>query len=29
MMHHGAIRVKSQVGEGTTFSVRIPLTFID
>ena len=29
MMHHGAIRVKSQVGEETTFSVRIPLTFID
>lgn len=29
MMHHGAIRVKSQVGEGTTFSVRIPLTYID
>ena len=28
MMHHGAIRVKSTEGEGTTFSVRIPLTYI-
>ncbi len=27
IMHHGAIRVKSQVGEGTTFSVRIPLLY--
>ena len=28
MMHHGAIRVRSTEGEGTTFSVRIPLTYI-
>lgn len=29
MMHHGAIRVRSVEGEGTTFSVRIPLNYID
>lgn len=29
IMHHGVIRVKSQVGEGTTFSVRIPLLYED
>lgn len=28
MMHHGAIRVRSTEGEGTTFSVRIPLMHI-
>lgn len=28
MMHHGAIRVRSKEQEGTTFSVRIPLTYI-
>ena len=27
-MHHGAIKVASKVDEGTTFSVRIPLTYI-
>lgn len=29
MMHRGAIRVRSVVDEGTTFSVRIPLTHMD
>lgn len=28
VMHQGAIRVYSKEGEGTTFSVRIPLTYI-
>ncbi len=28
LMHHGAIRVRSKEKEGTTFSVRIPLTHI-
>lgn len=27
-MHHGAVKVYSKEGEGTTFSVRIPLTYI-
>lgn len=27
-LHHGAIKVYSKEGEGTTFSVRIPLTYI-
>ncbi len=27
-MHHGAIKVYSKEGEGTTFSVRIPLSYI-
>ena len=27
-MHQGAIKVKSKEGEGTTFTVRIPLTYI-
>ena len=27
-MHHGAIKVASKEDEGTTFSVRIPLTYI-
>ena len=27
-MHNGAIRVYSKVGEGTTFSVRIPLKYV-
>jgi signal transduction histidine kinase len=26
-MHHGAIRVYSREGEGTTFTVRIPLKY--
>lgn len=29
MMHHGAVKVHSKEGEGTTFAVRIPLTFYD
>ncbi|MCD7716280.1 MAG: HAMP domain-containing histidine kinase [Lachnospiraceae bacterium] len=28
LMHHGAIKVYSQEGEGTTFTVRIPLKFV-
>lgn len=28
VMHRGAIKVYSQVGEGTTFTVRIPLTYV-
>lgn len=28
LMHHGIIKVDSKDGEGTTFSVRIPLTYI-
>lgn len=28
VMHRGAIKVYSQVGEGTTFSVRIPLKYV-
>ncbi len=28
VMHRGAIRVYSQVGAGTTFTVRIPLTYV-
>jgi len=28
VMHRGAIRVKSKLGEGTTFSIRIPLVHI-
>ena len=27
-MHHGTIKVFSKEGEGTTFSVRIPLSYI-
>ena len=27
LMHHGAIRVYSREGEGTTFTVRIPLKY--
>ena len=27
LMHHGAIRVFSREGEGTTFTVRIPLKY--
>ena len=28
VMHRGAIKVFSQMGEGTTFTVRIPLSYI-
>ena len=28
LMHHGAIRVDSVEGEGSTFMVRIPLIYI-
>ena len=28
LLHHGAIRVDSTEGEGTTFTVRIPLIYI-
>jgi signal transduction histidine kinase len=28
LMHRGAIKVHSEVGEGTTFDVRIPLNYI-
>ena len=28
VMHRGAVRVYSQVGGGTTFTVRIPLTYV-
>lgn len=28
VMHHGAIRVSSKEGEGTTFSIRIPLRYV-
>lgn len=28
MMHHGAVRITSEEGEGTTFMVRIPLIYI-
>lgn len=28
VMHRGAIKVYSQLGEGTTFTVRIPLTYV-
>lgn len=27
-MHHGIIEVESVMGEGTTFSVRIPLNYV-
>jgi signal transduction histidine kinase len=26
-IHHGSIKVESQVGQGTTFTVRLPTTF--
>ena len=28
VMHRGAIKAYSQVGEGTTFTIRIPLTYV-
>lgn len=28
IMHHGALKLQSKEGEGTTFTVRIPLTYI-
>lgn len=28
VMHRGAIKVYSQIGEGTTFTVRLPLTYV-
>ena len=28
LMHRGAIKAHSELGEGTTFDVRIPLTYI-
>ena len=28
ILHHGAIRVSSQIGEGSTFTVRIPLKYL-
>ena len=28
LMHHGAIRLSSKEGEGSTFTVRIPLNYI-
>lgn len=28
LMHHGAIKVYSKEGEGTTFTVRIPLKYV-
>ena len=28
LMHHGAVRVYSKEGEGTTFTVRIPLKYV-
>ena len=29
LMHHGAIKVYSKEGEGTTFTVRIPLKYVE
>ena len=29
LLHHGAIRLQSEEGEGTTFTVRVPLNYID
>ena len=28
VMHRGAVKVYSQEGEGTTFTIRIPLTYV-
>ena len=28
VLHRGAVKVYSQVGEGTTFTVRIPLSYV-
>ena len=27
-LHHGAIKVDTKLGEGTVFTVRIPLTYL-
>lgn len=29
LMHHGTVKVSSKLGEGTTFTVRIPLNYIE
>lgn len=29
LMHHGTVKVTSKVGEGTTFTVRVPLSYIE
>lgn len=29
LMHHGTVKVNSKLGEGTTFTVRIPLNYIE
>ena len=29
LMHHGTVKVSSKVGEGTKFTVRIPLSYIE
>ncbi len=29
LMHHGTVKVSSKVGEGTKFTVRVPLSYIE